>query len=62
MRFLRQHKQSIHWNVVRLFWPCRYGVFRSEFGKLGLVCVGSSPQRAKEFYDKVIEVLNYECC
>jgi hypothetical protein len=34
----------------------------SEFGKLGLVCIGSSPQRAKEFYDKTLEVLNYECC
>ena len=33
----------------------------SEFGKLGLVCIGSSPHRAKEFYDKVIEVLDYEC-
>ena len=33
----------------------------SEFGKFGLVCIGSSPQRAKEFYDKVINVLNYEC-
>ncbi len=33
----------------------------SEFGKLGLVCVGSSPQRAKAFYDKVLEVLDYEC-
>jgi hypothetical protein len=33
----------------------------SEFGKLGLVCIGSSPQRAKEFYDKVIAVLDYEC-
>jgi len=33
----------------------------SEFGKFGLVCIGSSPQRAKEFYDKVIDVLNYEC-
>jgi hypothetical protein len=34
----------------------------SEFGKLGLVCIGSNPQRAKEFYDKTLEVLNYECC
>ncbi len=33
----------------------------SEFGKLGLVCVGSSPERAKAFYDKVLEVLDYEC-
>ena len=34
----------------------------SEFGKLGLVCIGSSPQRAKEFYDKALQVLDYECC
>lgn len=33
----------------------------SEFGKLGLVCIGSSPQRAKEFYDKVLQVLDFEC-
>jgi len=32
----------------------------SEFGKLGLVCIGSSHQRAKEFYDRTIEVLNLE--
>ncbi len=32
----------------------------SEFGKLGLVCIGS-PQRAKEFYDKVLQVLDHEC-
>ena len=34
----------------------------SEFGKLGLVCIGSTPERAKAFYDKVLEVLDYECC
>jgi len=34
----------------------------SEHGKLGLVCIGSSPQRAKEFYDKAISVLDDECC
>jgi len=34
----------------------------SEFGKLGLVCIGSSPERAKEFYDKVLQVLDHECC
>ncbi len=33
----------------------------SEFGKLGMVCIGSSPERAKGFYDKAIEVLDYEC-
>ena len=34
----------------------------SEFGKLGMVCIGSTAERAKEFYDKAIEVLDYECC
>ena len=34
----------------------------SEHGKLGLVCIGSSPERAKEFYDKAISVLDDECC
>lgn len=34
----------------------------SEFGKFGLVCIGSSPQRAKAFYDKVLQVLDHECC
>lgn len=34
----------------------------SEFGKLGMVCIGSSPQRAKDFYDKALEVLDSECC
>lgn len=33
----------------------------SEFGKFGLVCIGSSPERAKAFYDRVIEVLDHEC-
>lgn len=33
----------------------------SEFGKIGLVCIGSSPERAKEFYDKTIAVLDFEC-
>jgi hypothetical protein len=32
----------------------------SQFGKLGVVCIGSSPQRAKEFYDKAVEVLQLE--
>lgn len=34
----------------------------SEFGKLGMVCIGSSPERAKGFYDKVLQVLDFECC
>jgi len=32
----------------------------SEYGKLGLVCIGSTHKRAKEFYDRAIEVLNLE--
>lgn len=34
----------------------------SEHGKLGMVCIGSTPQRAKEYYDKAISVLDNECC
>ncbi len=33
----------------------------SQFGKLGVVCIGSSPERAKEFYEKIISVLDNEC-
>lgn len=33
----------------------------SEYGKLGLVCVGSSPARAKEFYDRTLQILDREC-
>ncbi len=33
----------------------------SEFGKLGMVCIGSTAERAKEFYDRAIAVLDYEC-
>jgi hypothetical protein len=33
----------------------------SEFGKLGLVAVGSSPERAKALYDRTIAILDYEC-
>jgi hypothetical protein len=33
----------------------------SEFGKLGLLCVGGSPERAKEFYDRTISILDHEC-
>jgi hypothetical protein len=33
----------------------------SEHGKLGVVCIGSDPQRAKDYYDKAISVLDYEC-
>ncbi len=33
----------------------------SEYGKLGLVCVGASPEKAKAYYDKVIQILDLEC-
>lgn len=33
----------------------------SEHGKLGLVCVGSTPEKAKAYYDKTLEILDYEC-
>lgn len=33
----------------------------SEFGKLGLVCIGDTPGKAKEYYDKTIRILDYEC-
>lgn len=32
----------------------------SQFGKLGVVCIGSSPERAVEFYKKTVEVLQLE--
>lgn len=32
----------------------------SQYGKLGVVCVGSTPQRAREFYAKIIAVLEKE--
>lgn len=33
----------------------------SQFGKLGVVCIGSTPQRAYTFYEKVTTVLELEC-
>ena len=33
----------------------------SEFGKFGVLCVGTSPEKAKEFYNKTIRVLDLEC-
>lgn len=33
----------------------------SQYGKLGVVCVGSTPQRAREYYAKIIAVLEKEC-
>jgi hypothetical protein len=32
----------------------------SQFGKLGVVCIGKSPKRAMEFYHKAVEVLQLE--
>lgn len=32
----------------------------SQFGKIGVVCIGSSPQKAIEYYDKAVEVLQLE--
>lgn len=32
----------------------------SEFGKLGLTCIGNSPQQAQEIYNQVVEVLDRE--
>jgi len=34
----------------------------SEFGKLGLVCIGSSPEAARRFYDTTLSILDAECC
>ena len=33
----------------------------SQFGKLGLICIGSTPERAKEYYDNTLRVLDFEC-
>lgn len=32
----------------------------SQYGKLGVVCVGSTPERAKGYYEKIVEVLERE--
>lgn len=32
----------------------------SEHGKLGMVCVGATPERAREFYERTVEVLDSE--
>lgn len=32
----------------------------SQFGKLGVVCIGSSPERAKYFYDQTVDILKLE--
>lgn len=33
----------------------------SQYGKLGMVCIGKTPEDAKQYYYKTIEVLNKEC-
>jgi PGM1 C-terminal domain len=33
----------------------------SEHGKFGLLCVGSSHEKAKAFYDKTIQIMDMEC-
>lgn len=33
----------------------------SQYGKLGVVCIGDSPEKSREYYDKVIYVLDREC-
>lgn len=33
----------------------------SQFGKLGVVCVGSSRERVKMYYDRTVQILDLEC-
>jgi hypothetical protein len=33
----------------------------SQYGKLGLVCIGKTVEEANEYYQKTIDVLNQEC-
>lgn len=33
----------------------------SEHGKFGLLCVGSTAEKAREYYDKTIEIMDNEC-
>ena len=33
----------------------------SQYGKLGMVCIGNTIEEAKAFYDKTVLVLNKEC-
>ena len=33
----------------------------SQYGKLGMVCIGKTLDEAKEFYQKTIDVLEKEC-
>jgi hypothetical protein len=32
----------------------------SQFGKLGLVCIGDSPEKAKAYYDRAVDILENE--
>lgn len=32
----------------------------SQYGKLGVVCIGTTPERARSFYDRTVEVLDME--
>jgi hypothetical protein len=32
----------------------------SRYGKLGLTCIGDSPEQAQDIYDRVVDVLNQE--
>jgi hypothetical protein len=32
----------------------------SQYGKLGVVCIGNTPSRARAFYRKTVQVLNRE--
>jgi hypothetical protein len=33
----------------------------SQYGKLGVVCIGSTPERARNFYEQTCKVLDGEC-
>ena len=33
----------------------------SQFGKLGVVCIGATPEKANFYYEKTVEVLEKEC-
>ncbi|HEX7905631.1 MAG TPA: peptide ligase PGM1-related protein [Chitinophagaceae bacterium] len=33
----------------------------SQYGKLGVVCIGSTPEKAREYYAKIVAVLEKEC-
>jgi hypothetical protein len=33
----------------------------SEFGKLGVVCIGATPEKAMQYYQKICSVLEWEC-